>query len=124
VGAARRTVRQKLIAWGLSADLVDTAVLVLSELTTNALRHAHSAPGREIGVHVALSADCLRIEVSDAGTGHPRPRTAHADDESGRGLALVAALTTRHGVRPRAGGIGTTVWAEVDIAGPAPARLR
>lgn len=112
---ARRAVRDALCAWGVAEDITDTAVLVLSELTTNALIHAHPAPGREIGVRVTLRAECLRIEVSDAGTGRPRPRTAQADDETGRGLALVAALTTRQGVCPRRHGIGKTVWAELDL---------
>jgi anti-sigma regulatory factor (Ser/Thr protein kinase) len=96
-------------------ETAETAVLLLSELMTNALRHARTAPGREIGVRIALYDRRLRVEVADAGGGRPQLRTAGAEDESGRGLALVRALADRHGVCPRRHGIGKAVWAEIGL---------
>ena len=52
------------------------------------------------------------MEVSDGSTQPIRPRIATPADEGGRGLALVDALASHHGVRNSPG--GKTVWAELD----------
>jgi hypothetical protein len=49
----------------------------------------------------------------DANDTLPEPRTAALDEESGRGLTLVAALADTWGAEPREGGIGKTVWYEL-----------
>ncbi|MEU3186952.1 ATP-binding protein [Streptomyces sp. NPDC006923] len=67
VGLARAELRKTLAGWG-HAELEDTAVLILSELLTNAVRHAH-IPGREIETRFCLIADGVRIEVDDASPG-------------------------------------------------------
>jgi anti-sigma regulatory factor (Ser/Thr protein kinase) len=103
-------------------ETAETAVLLLSELMTNALRHARTSPGREIGVRIAMYDRRLRVEVADAGDGQPRLRAAGAEDESGRGFALVVALADRHGVCPRLNGIGKAVWAEIRLGAVAAGR--
>ena len=86
------------------------ALLILSELITNAVRHG----AEPIQVTVDDEADALRIEVSDGGGTYP-PRSAplipNADQAGGRGLAIVDALAQRWGTTRQ--DLGKTVWAEV-----------
>ncbi|AJE85128.1 MULTISPECIES: ATP-binding protein [Streptomyces] len=112
VGRARRRLREQLDAWKVPEALTETAALLLSELMTNAYQHARATPGREILTRCELSAERLRIEVSDAGDTLPEPRTVTVEEESGRGLALVAALSDNWGAQLRSCGIGKTVWCE------------
>jgi anti-sigma regulatory factor (Ser/Thr protein kinase) len=111
-GRARNRFRSQAERWHLGEETAETAVLLLSELVTNAVRHSR-VRGRHIEVRCVLSDDTLRVEVSDAGDGVPVPRAADDEDESGRGLALVAALATTWGVLPRPHAIGKTVWYEL-----------
>ncbi|MBS2545315.1 ATP-binding protein [Catenulispora sp. NL8] len=95
---------------------VDDAVLVASELATNAIRHSASGrPGGTFTLHVAAFTDRWHVRVDDAGgLSVPRIQTVDDDhDEAGRGLAMVASLSLRWGVFGdyRARG----VWAEVPI---------
>jgi DNA-binding NarL/FixJ family response regulator len=108
--AARRFVSQVLTGWDDDeGDLTDTVTLLVSELVTNAVIHA----GSDVEVVVRLTATAARIEVSDASADAIAPREASADEDSGRGLALVGSLAERWGVRPAAGG-GKTIWFEVN----------
>ncbi|MEW2547464.1 ATP-binding protein [Streptomyces sp. NPDC047002] len=120
--------------WKIPGEMAETSVLLLSELVTNALRHAGCAPGREIWTRVLLDGPVegggrLRVEVSDACDALPLVRHPASDEETGRGLALVEALAHRWGAEPRACGIGKTVWFELapvpgrpdDFAGAMPA---
>lgn len=108
---ARAAVRETLRDWGLDT-VVDLAVLLVSELVTNALRHA-SGP---IGVRIVLkSGGGLLVEVSDPVPDPPRERAATPDDEGGRGLQLVACTSRRWGTRH--GRTGKTVWFELSVAG-------
>ncbi|GAA2653124.1 hypothetical protein GCM10010400_06050 [Streptomyces aculeolatus] len=106
--------------WKLPPETADTAVLLVSELLTNACLHARAPRGRHIAARCVLGDGGLRVEVSDAGDGElPTPHEAGPDDESGRGLALVAALASRWGAYPRPYGIGKTVWFELhDVLPP------
>ncbi|POX49119.1 hypothetical protein C3489_25585 [Streptomyces sp. Ru71] len=118
VRAARSAVRGRLHTWGLDS-LGDTAALLVSELVTNALRHA-TGP---IGVRLVRPAGrdgrgVLLVEVSDPLPDMPRERTPHPDDESGRGLQLVASASRRWGTRPGDG--GKTVWFELALPGRGP----
>ncbi len=115
VGAARRLLREQARSWRAPEEAAETAVLLLSELMTNACRHGRVSPGREIHVLCIVADGNLRIEVSDAGDGIPRRCRASADDEAGRGLRLVAALAERWGFCPRPHGIGKTVWCELPL---------
>lgn len=113
VGRARTLLREQATSWKLPDEVTDTAVLLLSELMTNAYRHARVSPGREIWARCALDGDRLRVSVTDAHDTLPELRHAAQDDESGRGLLLVAALTDTWGVVTRPYGIGKTVWFEL-----------
>lgn len=101
-----------LSKWGLS-EIRDPAELVLSELMSNAVRHARSPRGRKIQTRYQLMTGGVRIEVHDAGDAWPVLREPGLDAEAGRGLALIDALTqTRWGVSER-GGVGKLTWAVV-----------
>jgi anti-sigma regulatory factor (Ser/Thr protein kinase) len=114
VGLARRRVRDHLADWGHSPDdpaLAD-AVLLVSELATNVVRHGPLLE-REFEVAVTALADgsCL-IEVSDEGQTEPRLRVVGEWEETGRGLHLVEHIAAAWGVWSR-GRHGKTVWALV-----------
>lgn len=113
VGRARALFHDQALAWKLPDEVTETAVLLLSELMTNAYRHVRVTPGREIWTRCALEADRLRVSVTDANDTLPRLRQALPDDESSRGLSLVNALADTWGATPRADGIGKTVWFEL-----------
>jgi len=115
VGRARALLREQATSWKLPDELTETAVLLLSELMTNAYRHAKVSPGREIRARCVLEADRLRVSVTDANDTLPAPRETSPEDESGRGLALVAALAGEWGTEPRPGGIGKTIWFELRV---------
>lgn len=109
-GRARRLLVRQLDAWELSA-LADVAELVVSELVTNAVRHAREPRGRLIATRFERLEHGVRIEVHDANDDKPEPRQASPDASSGRGLTLVDALTAgRWGTTSR-DGVGKLVWA-------------
>ncbi|MEU4093207.1 ATP-binding SpoIIE family protein phosphatase [Streptomyces sp. NPDC026673] len=105
VSVAREHVTAKMRTWGLD-EAIPTAVLIVSELVTNAIRHAQPP------VHLRLirCATSLTCEVTDGSTTSPHLRRARTLDESGRGLFIVAQLTHRWGTRHHAQ--GKTIWAE------------
>jgi anti-sigma regulatory factor (Ser/Thr protein kinase) len=109
-GLARRTTREVLVAWRL-AHLEETAALLVSELVTNAVRHARDTDA--IVLILRTAGTCLRIEVQDGDACWPQPRTPTRFDESGFGFALVEALADKWGVRET--GTGKAVWVELDI---------
>jgi anti-sigma regulatory factor (Ser/Thr protein kinase) len=106
IRAARRFVDRTLTGWG-EPDVREDAAIVVSELATNAVRHAVS-PFR---VTVSRRGGTVRISVRDAGSGLPEIRRPAAETTNGRGLALVAALCSSWGV-DRASD-GKVVWADV-----------
>ncbi|MFJ8350879.1 ATP-binding protein [Streptomyces sp. NPDC094153] len=113
VGRARLLLREQAASWKVPDEVTETAVLLLSELMTNAYRHA-KAPGREIRARCVRSEEGrLRVSVTDANDTLPAPREASPEDESGRGLALVETLADDWGAELRPGGIGKTVWFEL-----------
>ncbi len=107
---ARQVTRDALSAWHL-AHLEETAVLLVSELVTNVLRHA--CTGR-LGMALFLTPEgaSLLIEVHDGDPHEPRPRTPGGLDESGFGFVLIEALAGKWGVRQTA--TGKAVWVELD----------
>jgi anti-sigma regulatory factor (Ser/Thr protein kinase) len=94
--------------WDVSGPGLDDAALVLSELVGNAVRHA---TGPSLQVRLCRSGQVVRIAVSDGSSTPPRPREAADDDESGRGMHIVAALSRGWGWEPRPD--GKVVWADV-----------
>ncbi|WP_407565423.1 SpoIIE family protein phosphatase [Streptomyces sp. 184] len=104
VGQARSLTTEQLDAWHLE-ELAFTAELIVSELVTNAIRHA-SGP-----VDLRLVRDVnLILEVSDGSNTSPHMRQAQTDDEGGRGLFLVAQYSQGWGTRYTTD--GKTIWAE------------
>ncbi|MET7378333.1 sodium/proline symporter PutP [Streptomyces sp. NPDC005526] len=104
VAHARELAAQKLGEWGIP-DLTFTTELIVSELVTNAIRHATGPV-------------CLRLirerglicEVSDASSTSPRLRHARTTDEGGRGLLIVAQMARRWGTRYTK--TGKIIWTE------------
>ncbi|MGO4596056.1 MEDS domain-containing protein [Terrabacter sp. 2RAF25] len=108
VPAARHFVVDVLRSWG-HADLAPDAALIVSELATNALRHAAS-PFRAV---VDRRRGGLRVGVEDATEAPLQRREITIDDVSGRGAHIVEALSERWGSSPLPG--GKVVWAELPL---------
>ncbi|MGY1438408.1 ATP-binding protein [Streptomyces reniochalinae] len=101
----------------------DDAVLLLSELATNAVVHTRCLPEAQLVCRAAVgplgtAAPLLRLEVHDPAEGgeEPQLQQGEAADESGRGLCIVAALAADWGVRASSLTTGNTVWATLRLA--------
>ena len=99
--------------WNLR-DLSDDAALIVSELVTNAVTASAILPDRPpVSLRLISDGQSLRIEVQDRSPLDLRPGAEASDDaEHGRGLGVVAALSTRCGSE-RSGPHRKTVWAEL-----------
>ncbi|MEX2974262.1 sodium/proline symporter PutP [Streptomyces sp. C184] len=107
VANARSLAGRQLAEWGMD-ELTFTTELIVSELVTNAIRHA-TGP-----VSLRLIRDRgLICEISDASSTSPRLRHARTTDEGGRGLLIVAQLARRWGTRYTT--TGKIIWTEQDI---------
>ncbi|MDF3301110.1 ATP-binding protein [Streptomyces tropicalis] len=118
---ARRLASQQMDTWGwpYGTPVHDAVELVVAELAANAVTHG-LVPGRDAELRLSAEAGHVRVEVSDArGERLPTPHEAEGDDESGRGLLLVASLARDWGAVPRPGAPGKTVWAVVPAGCPA-----
>ncbi|MFF8837497.1 SpoIIE family protein phosphatase [Streptomyces sp. NPDC015130] len=104
VARARAMAVEQLAEWGLD-DLAFTTELVVSELVTNAIRHASGPVGLRL-----IRDRSLICEVSDSQHTSPHARYAGSDEEGGRGLFMVAQLTEHWGTRYMPA--GKTIWAE------------
>ncbi|WP_441247747.1 ATP-binding protein [Kitasatospora sp. McL0602] len=110
-GVARRVTHAALGAWGVGGDTVEQAVLVVSELVTNAVEHA--LPPVALHLSRPLPGGTLHIEVDDGG---PAPQegawaSSCAPEERGRGNTIVAMVAATHGHRPLPG--GAAHWADL-----------
>lgn len=94
-------------------EVRETAVLLVSELVSNAVQHGGPhTPTASVGLEVVVCPGLVRVEVTDAGAGNPLPGKAANDHRSGLGLLLVEAMASRWGcVRLP---VGKTVWFEID----------
>ena len=90
---ARAQVREAVCAWDVPVD-PDVAMLLTSELVTNAIRHE---PGPTITVAITCSSEDLRVDVHDTSRSLPVLVDAPGEAETGRGLMLVATLATEWG---------------------------
>ena len=90
---ARRQVRAAICAWGITAD-PSIAILLTSELVTNAIRHE---TGETITLDIACCRGQLRVDVHDTSRTLPVLVDAPADAETGRGLMLVDTLSEKWG---------------------------
>ncbi len=110
VALARRALSDELRAAGVFDSAVRDAVLVISELLSNAILHAYPLPGERLQVAWAVDGTCVELAVSDGGSatvphaGHPSPSSV-----TGRGLSIVEHLCQTWGIR--ADEVGLTVWA-------------
>ena len=86
------------------SEVVEDAVLLVSELVTNSVVHG----GPPVIVAVDCDGDALQVRVRDGSPVLPARRTADHGDEGGRGLALVDTLSTDWGVDPQPD--GKHVW--------------
>jgi anti-sigma regulatory factor (Ser/Thr protein kinase) len=110
----------------LPCDLRDDLRLLVSELTTNAIRHgggaaASTAPDATIRLRMGLDDDVIRVEVHDRGPGfEPAPRGPESDLGSGWGVHFVRTLTDRWGAGHDEAG-AWIVWFEMRLRDPGPA---
>ncbi|MEU2163405.1 ATP-binding protein [Streptomyces chengbuensis] len=109
--ARRLTQCVVLRQWALSPQTAEHAILLVSELVGNAVRHTGA---RVFGLRMLRRRGWIRIEVRDPSRGLPCLLPVHELDTSGRGLFLVDKLSDRWGVDllPR----GKTTWFEMRIA--------
>ena len=110
VAFARRALSDDLKAVGVFDHAVGDAVLVISELVSNAILHAYPLPGERLKVAWVVDAGWLEVAVSDGGSA-TMPQAGHptAASISGRGLAIVTHICQTWGVRTN--DVGLTVWA-------------
>lgn len=103
---ARTLTEMVLDDWDLT-PLRDTALLVVSELVTNAVKQ------RDVFLFaLQRRSETVLVEVTDMGPGLPTVKNAGETDAAGRGLFLVDAVCDEWGVRPEEDG-GKTVWAAI-----------
>ena len=106
---ARRHVAE--VATGWDPDELDDALLMTSELVTNAVHHGHGV----VQLVVVADDDRVRVEVADANPAPVRAPTAapSSTTEGGRGLFLVDSLASRWGWEPRSAPVAKAVWFEL-----------
>ncbi|CAN5693694.1 hypothetical protein BH24ACT3_BH24ACT3_10680 [soil metagenome] len=109
-GRARRFLGAALDGWGLH-EAADAAVLLLSEVVTNAVLHAAT----DLTIAVSRRDGVLRVEVRDGSPRLPNVRSYDVEAATGRGLAMVELLARSWGVDARVD--GKVVWFEVDAGG-------
>jgi anti-sigma regulatory factor (Ser/Thr protein kinase) len=114
-GVARHHLVSDLLAAGIFEAAVSDAAVVISELFSNALRHAKPLPGAKIRVWWQLDEGSVLVSVKDGG-GPTLPEMGELSQSTtgGRGLRIVARLSRCWGTR--CDDEGTTVWAQI----PAP----
>ncbi len=109
VGVARQFLRERRCP-AHRAEVVEDAVLLVSELVTNAVRHASPPIILEV---MCETSHALQVRVSDATPQPPSPGRPEAQDEGGRGLAITEILSDEWGVDPNSGD-GKTVWFRIN----------
>jgi anti-sigma regulatory factor (Ser/Thr protein kinase) len=109
VPQARRFSRSVTNASGIG-HVADDAEVLVSELVTNAVRHA-PIPGAALCLRLLRAGTRLRIEVHDQSAAVPRQRPVDLMEETGRGWFLVAVMAERHGTDHTPS--GKSVWCEV-----------
>ncbi|WP_063796147.1 ATP-binding protein [Peterkaempfera griseoplana] len=107
--AVRRITAAHLRYWKFTS-LVDSALLGVTELLANV--HQHAAGGEECVLRLRAAPDCLTVSVHDADPTLPVAREAEVWEVSGRGLAIVAALSKEWGAQVEPDGClaGKVVW--------------
>jgi anti-sigma regulatory factor (Ser/Thr protein kinase) len=115
-GEARHVVAECL-AEALDTATLETARLLVSEVTTNCGQHAHAGATERIDIVVSQrrGAVCVEVSTEAAPFEHTPRENAPADptEERGRGLFIVDALSQRWGIAPNESNL---VWFELDVA--------
>lgn len=108
---ARTALRRMLDDAGVDSDVRETAVLLATELVSNAVEHG----GGSSYLDASIGIDAVRLEVTDPNPTMPAPSPFLDElDERGRGLLLIAALASKWGAERRPP--GKTVWCEIALA--------
>jgi anti-sigma regulatory factor (Ser/Thr protein kinase) len=111
---ARHWVMRTVADAGVGGSVNQVVELLTAELVSNAVLHGPDGGAVRVGVRV--SNGTVRVEVGDEGGGSPRVRHPEPTASSGRGLALVEALSDTWGTQPRGPrGEGKVVWFEVRV---------
>ena len=108
-GLARQAMARAAVLWRLDRNMTETALLLVSELATNAIRHG-TPP---IRLSLRLDRDRLRVEVTDSSPSLPELVQAGPDQVTGRGLQIVQLLAARWGACASPRRLGKTVWFEL-----------
>ncbi|QLH23199.1 ATP-binding protein [Streptomyces sp. Rer75] len=110
VAGLRRAVRAELVTWGMSA-LADEAQLIVTELASNVIKHV----GQDSVATLVLDAgpDQLRMELHDKSGKEPQHLHPASDEESGRGLQILGALSATWGTVLTT--VGKAVWCELPL---------
>jgi anti-sigma regulatory factor (Ser/Thr protein kinase) len=108
VGQARHYVHQ-VVDGRVPSSTAEVAALMVSELATNCVRHAHTG----FSVEVDVGRPRLVVRITDAGPGTPLVRHTRPQTPSGRGLRVVEEMSDEWGVEPA--GSGKTVWFGLDL---------
>ncbi len=106
---ARRFVEEFLVE-GAMEDISDLAALLVSEVVTNAILHAHS----EVTVRIDREGRGVHIEVADASPVPPTRRAVSDESATGRGMILVEELSDAWGLERS--GVGKVVWFDLGVA--------
>lgn len=129
----RHALQRELQAHGVPRDVIDDALLVVSELLGNAVRHGAPLGGDTVRATWWVAGGSVHLEVCDGGPGLPGPpgevrlgaRLRAADDdgalplgiETGRGLPIVDLLSARWGTTAPGPTGAVAVYAELPVAG-------
>ena len=117
VGLARHAFADQMSEAGVSREAMDDAVLVLSELVSNAVRHADPLPSGEITVRWSVLDDVVHLEITDGGAPtRPMASLAALSSLGGRGLQIVRSVSSQWGVTEDDHCV--TVWADVPRTSP------
>ncbi|GAA0348764.1 ATP-binding protein [Actinoallomurus spadix] len=117
VSDVRKRLCAELCASGVYEEVADDAAVIISELISNALRHARPLPSGDIRVSWAYEGELIQLAVSDGGSmTEPRRTRAALSSLGGRGLSIVEALSEKWGVSHESE--TTTVWARIRATQP------
>ncbi|WP_320776959.1 ATP-binding protein [Streptomyces sp. CRN 30] len=121
VPIARQHTGKTLTAWGVTGESADVVLLLANELVTNAVTHCRTSSA-QVRVTLTLHGTELLLEVADPDRDRlPRLHASGADEEGGRGLALVAALADAWGCRQEP--YVKCVWARLTVTEEAAAHV-
>jgi anti-sigma regulatory factor (Ser/Thr protein kinase) len=108
--SARAAVSRRCEPLGLDASLLQSLILLVSEVVSNAVRHSGGRPEAPIELVASFDEEKIRVSVTDAGNGFvPRPRDP-ASTSDGYGLYLLEKVAARWGVESEG---DTKVWFEL-----------